>query len=159
MTMTRRQFLITTMTATAAAMAWEPLKLPGVTDAPLYEVHVELMDSFTSRITPEIFQGKTVSDNLVLFALPKEYQLPDPHLDARVDDTSDRYQVSVTSQNAALWVWLGLDNADANYSDNFFHLMPGASRKILVQPWSKLSRADFVNQLRVRRLFDTHSLV
>lgn len=103
--------------------------------------------------------GKTVSNNLVLFTLPKEYKLPDPHLKVTVDDATDGFQVTVTSQNPALWVWLGLDNADAKYSDNFFHLLPGAAQKILVQPWQKLSKDDFVRQLRIRSLFDTYTAV
>ena len=100
--------------------------------------------------------GQIVSDNLVLFALPKEYKLPDPQLNTSVDETPDGFQVTVTSQNPALWVWLGLGNADARYSDNFFHLKPGTAQKILVKPWTQLSKTDFVQQLRVRSLFDTY---
>jgi beta-mannosidase len=102
-------------------------------------------------------RGQIVSDNLVLFALPKEYGLLDPKLNATVDETSEGFQITVASQNAALWVWLSLDNADARYSDNFFHARPGASYKILVRPWTQLGKDDLVRQLRVRSLFDTYS--
>ena len=101
-------------------------------------------------------RGQTVSDNLVLFALPKEYKLPDPELKTKLDHTPEGFVVTVTSQKPALWVWLGLENADAKYSDNFFHLKPGIPQKILVQPWSQLSKDDFVRQLQVRSLFDTY---
>ncbi len=100
--------------------------------------------------------GQVVSDNLVLFALPKEYKLPDPQLKTSVDHTPEGFVVTVTSQKPALWVWLGLENADAKYSDNFFHLKPGNAQKILVQPWTQLDKDDFVRQLRVRSLFDTY---
>jgi beta-mannosidase len=101
-------------------------------------------------------QGQIVSDNLVLFALPREYKLPDPQLSTNVEDTPDGFLVTVTSKNPALWVWLGLENPDAKYSDNFFHLIPGTPRKILVQPWTQLGKDDFVRQLQVRSLFDTY---
>lgn len=101
-------------------------------------------------------RGQIISDNLVLFALPKEYKLPDPQLNTSVSPTPDGFLVSVTSQKPALWVWLGLDNADARYSDNFFHLKPGGAQKILVQPRAQLGKDDFVQQLRVRSLFDTY---
>jgi beta-mannosidase len=101
--------------------------------------------------------GQIVSDNLVLFALPREYKLQDPQLNTNVDATPDGFLVTVTSQNPALWVWLGLDDADARYGDNFFHLIPGTPQKILVQPWTQLGKDDFVRQLRVRSLFDTYS--
>jgi beta-mannosidase len=101
--------------------------------------------------------GKSVSQNLALFALPKEYHLADPALDTRVDEAADGFAVTVTARNPALWVWAGLENADAKYSDNFFHLTPDAPRKILVQPKSALNRGDFIRQFRVRSLFDTYS--
>lgn len=100
--------------------------------------------------------GKSVSQNLVLFALPKEYKLADPALDTRVNETSDGFAVTVTARNPALWVWAGLENADARYSDNFFHLMPDAPQTILVQPKSSLTKDEFTQQLRVRSLFDTY---
>ncbi len=100
--------------------------------------------------------GKSVSQNLVLFALPKEYPLADPALDARVDETNEGFQVTITARNPALWVWAGLENADAKYSDNFFHLTPDAPQKILVRPTSSLTKDDFIQQLRVRSLFDTY---
>ena len=100
--------------------------------------------------------GKTVSQNLVLFALPKEYQLADPALDAQVDETANGFTVTVTARNPALWVWAGLEDADAEFSDNFFHLSPNAPQKILVKPKSSLTKNDFIRQLRVRSLFDTY---
>ncbi len=102
--------------------------------------------------------GKIISENLVLFALPKEYELANPALDARVDETGDGYQVTITAQNPALWVWADLENADAKYSENFFHLGPSAPRKILIQPKSPLAKDNFINQLRVRSLFDTYAV-
>jgi len=91
---------------------------------------------------------------LVLFALPKEYNLADPALDTRVDETADGFEITVRARNPALWVWAGLQNADAKYSDNFFHLTPGAPQKIFVRPTTPLAGDDFTRQLRVRSLFD-----
>ena len=112
--------------------------------------------SFLTWLEFEV-HGQIVSDNLVLFALPKEYKLLDPQLSTKLDERPDGFLVTIASQNPALWVWLGLGDADARYSDNFFHLMPGAAQKILVQPWTPLSKGDFVRQLQVRSLFDTYS--
>ncbi|HEV2331386.1 MAG TPA: glycoside hydrolase family 2 protein [Verrucomicrobiae bacterium] len=100
--------------------------------------------------------GKTVSQNLVLFALPKEYSLVDPALGTQVDETADGFSVTLTARNPALWVWACLETADAKFSDNFFHLTPDAPQKILVQPKSSLTKDDFTQQLRVRSLFNTY---
>jgi beta-mannosidase len=113
------------------------------------------MGGFLTWLELEV-QGKTVSDNLVLFALPKEYRLADPALTAHVEDAADGFLVTIKAENPALWIWLGLENADAKYSENFVHLAPDAPKKILVKPWTGLSKDDFVKQLQVRSLFDTY---
>jgi beta-mannosidase len=101
--------------------------------------------------------GKTVSENLVLLALPKELKLPDPKLAATIEETSGDFLVTIKAEKPALWVWLDLEKADAGYADNFFHLVPDVPQTILVRPKQPLSKEDFVKQLRVRSLFDTYS--
>ncbi len=101
--------------------------------------------------------GQTVSENMVSLALPKELKLPDPKLVTTVATTADGYAVTLQSGRPALWVWLDLENADARYADNFFHLPPGVSLSIEVRPRQPLSREVFVKELRVRSLFDTYS--
>jgi beta-mannosidase len=113
------------------------------------------LNGFLTWLELEV-HGKTVSDNLVLFALPKEYKLADPALTVQVEDAANGFMVIIECKNPALWVWLGLENADAKYSDNFFHLWPAEPKKILVRPWSGLSKDDFAKQLQVRSLFDTY---
>ena len=100
--------------------------------------------------------GKTVSENLVLLALPKELKLLNPKLAASVKESGDGFSVTIKSENPALWVWLDLENADAKYADNFFHLPPDAPQTILVQPEQPLGKDDFIQQLQVRSLFDTY---
>ena len=102
-------------------------------------------------------EGKTVSENLVLLALPKELKLADPRLATKVEGSSDGFRVTVESEKPALWAWLELENTDARFSDNFVHLIPASPQTILVQPKQSLSKHDFVEELRVRSLFDTYS--
>jgi beta-mannosidase len=100
--------------------------------------------------------GKTVSENLVLFALPKEFKLLDPKLATSVEESANGFLVTIKSETPALWTWLGLENADAKFSDNFIHFMPDAPLTILVQPKQPLNKEKFVEQLRIRSLFDTY---
>jgi hypothetical protein len=100
--------------------------------------------------------GKIISENLVLLALPKELKLADPQLQASVQESAGEFLVTIKSEKPALWVWLDLDKADAKYADNFFHLAPDASQTILVQPKLLLSKEEFIGQLRVRSLADTY---
>jgi hypothetical protein len=83
--------------------------------------------------------------------------LSDPKLTVTVEEAGEGFSVTIKSQKPALWVWQGLENTDARYADNFFHVMPGAPQLIRVQPKLALSKEEFVKELRVRSLFDTYS--
>ena len=100
--------------------------------------------------------GKVVSENLVLLALPKELKLPDPKLATSVKESGSEFLVKIESERPALWAWLELKSADAKFSDNFVHVMPGAPRTILVQPSQRLHKGDFADALCIRSLFDTY---
>ena len=101
--------------------------------------------------------GATVSENMVALALPRDLNLSDPKLTAVIAESPDGFAVTVKSEKPALWVWLGLENADAKFSDNFIHVTPDVARTILVRPAQKMDRDAFVSALRVRSLFDTYS--
>ena len=101
--------------------------------------------------------GKTVSENLVLLALPKELKLLDPKLAASMKESGNGFLVTIKSETPGLWVSLGLKNADAKYADNFIHLMPDAPQTILVEPKQPMSRKAFLSELQVRSLYDTYS--
>jgi beta-mannosidase len=101
--------------------------------------------------------GKTVSENLVLLALPRELKLPDPKLVTSVGESEKGFLVTIKSGKPALWTWLELENTDAKYADNFIHLLPDKPQTIRVQPEQSLSKDNFVKELRVRSLFDTYS--
>ena len=100
--------------------------------------------------------GQTVSENMVSFVLPKELKLSDPKLATVINESKDGYSVTIKSEKPALWVWLGLENADAKFSDNFIHVTPLAAGTIVVRPAQKMDLDAFTGGLRVRSLFDTY---
>jgi beta-mannosidase len=99
---------------------------------------------------------KTVSENMISFALPKELKLLDPVITMEIDNSHDEFAVTIKSEKPALWSWLELENADAKFSDNFIHITPDSPRTISVLPAQQLSKDDFAKALRVRSLFDTY---
>jgi len=112
-------------------------------------------NGFLTWLTLDV-DGKTVSENMVSFALPKELKLSDPKLTTAIKETNDGFSVTIRSEKPALWVWLGLENADAKYSDNFIHIVPSAAGTILVRPAQKMDLSAFTDALHVRSLFDTY---
>jgi beta-mannosidase len=92
--------------------------------------------------------GEVVSDNVVLFSRPKHLQLGAPHIATNVrPGGDDQYEVTLTTDRAALYVWLEL--AGAQFSDNFVHLRPGVSKSIRVS-------TQAISDLKVRSLADTY---
>lgn len=78
-----------------------------------------------------LVDGETVSENLAIFARPKHLLLPRPELGWEVTEGENgTYEIAVTSDKPALWVWLEVKMA-AQLSDNFFHLGGENGRKTL----------------------------
>jgi beta-mannosidase len=94
--------------------------------------------------------GAVISENLVLFARPKHLALKDLQLTWTrnpVADEQHEYDVTLSADAVALYVWLELPGA--KFSDNFVHLRPGVSKTIRVS-------AQDVTDLKVRSLVDTY---
>ena len=98
-----------------------------------------------------------VSSTYAAFAKPKQMNLPEPQITARVKAVGDGvFLVRLRASRPALWVWLELTGTDATYSDNFFHLSPGDEVEILIHPASRLTVRQFQQKLKVRSLVDTY---
>ena len=95
--------------------------------------------------------GETVSENLVTLARPKHLELTGPSvkLDVRLRPDGE-WDVTLSSDRPALWVWLEHEQGPIHASDNFFHLRPGQVKHILVR-----GAADFLpDLLRVHSILD-----
>ncbi|MBK8030993.1 MAG: glycoside hydrolase family 2 protein [Chloroflexi bacterium] len=92
--------------------------------------------------------GAVISEDLVTFCRPKHLELAQPSITLDVHTVSDgEFDVTLTTDAAALYVWLEL--ANAKFSDNFVHLRPGTPKTIRV-------RAQDAADLKVRSLVDTY---
>ncbi|MFW5798343.1 MAG: beta-mannosidase [Planctomycetota bacterium] len=101
--------------------------------------------------------GKVVSTNFVSFARPKRMALPDPEFKTTVKSNRDgSYAVTLESKAPALWTWLELKGVDAQYDDNFVHVVPGRPVTITVIPDRKINKTQFTKKLMVRSLVDTY---
>jgi beta-mannosidase len=99
---------------------------------------------------------EVVSHNLVYFVRPKHLELQDPELTTQVHEMDDSpFAVTIEAKHPALWVWPDLPGVKAKYSNRFFHLRPGKSVIITIQPEKNLTLADFTKRLHVKSLIDT----
>ncbi len=100
--------------------------------------------------------GEVVSRNFALFCRPKHLTLSQPELAWDVVDAGNgRYQVTISSAKPALWVWLEVEKAIIQASDNFFHLHPNQPQTVTFT----LKEGDpqqIATALKVRSLYDTY---
>ena len=98
-----------------------------------------------------------IADNFVSFARPKHMDLQEAKIDYKLEKLADnKYLLEFSADKAALWVWLELEDLDARYSDNFFHLYPGKNVKVVVEIAKKTNETNLKKKLKIRFLFDTY---
>jgi beta-mannosidase len=102
-------------------------------------------------------KGERLSTNFASFARPKHLDLAEPGIDLVVEPLgAEQYAVTLSAAKPALWAWLELDGAEARFSDNFVHLRPGRSQRIVATTGRALPLDQFRAGLRVSSLVDTY---
>jgi beta-mannosidase len=97
------------------------------------------------------------SENFISFIKPKHLELPDPRIQYTLKQgRGGDIRVTLSSKAPALWVWLEADGIDIKLSDNFFHMVPGKTIEIALQPAKTISITGLKKKLTVRSLRDTY---
>ncbi|NLX76871.1 MAG: glycoside hydrolase family 2 protein [Clostridiaceae bacterium] len=97
------------------------------------------------------------SDNTVIFVPPKHLELRKPVFNAKIEKENDnKFRVSLKSRVPALWVWADWPKGKVEYSDRFFHLMPGEDKHIWITTEEPCSIERVNKELKLFSLFDTY---
>jgi beta-mannosidase len=88
----------------------------------------------------------------LLLVEPKDLRLPVPHLTIDARPEGDGARLCLGSDTLALSVVLSLEGADARWSDNVLHLLPGEPREVTVTSRDGLTFAELVAAVRWRSL-------
>ena len=96
--------------------------------------------------------GKTVSSNLLLFALPKEVHLPAAEIASELTKVGEWYRLRLSSRVLARSVSVSFGNVDAKVSDDYFDLLPGQPVEIRVE--SAATAGELRANLKVVSLTD-----
>ncbi len=100
---------------------------------------------------------ETISTNFINLEKPKYLELKRPNISIDISECkNDSYEIILKTDTPALWTWLELKNTDAKFSDNFFHLRPNKTLKIIITPNKKITKNELENQLIIRSLIDTY---
>ncbi len=101
-------------------------------------------------------EKEPVSENIVLFAKPKDINLERPEILCTAKKIGKETAViNLTTDKPALWIRLKTKNPDIRFSDNFFHLEPGKI-KVITAKLNGLLFEDFKRHLKVSGLTDTY---
>ncbi len=103
--------------------------------------------------------GDTVSEGTVLFVKPKHFPLQPAGLKAVMSEEADYYAIDVIADAFSMYIELDFADADARFSDNFFHLSGGDTKRIQLSK-EEVSPGASLEQLRqsltLRSLADSY---
>lgn len=96
--------------------------------------------------------GDALAENTLYFTEPKNLDLSDPALKYELTPVSNGCEIALSAQKMAKNVFLST-SAEGFFSDNYFDLLPGSSRKILFSSNDKSSPEKDLEILSLRDTF------
>jgi beta-mannosidase len=104
----------------------------------------------------ELWQGaERLSIGVLPFVPSKHLELEPPELCSVVRKTDIGFEIQVTANRLARFVWLELDGADTIFSDNYFDLPAGRSATVTLPALAGLTLERVRESLRLRSLVDS----
>jgi beta-mannosidase len=106
-----------------------------------------------------VVEGEVVSQGSVQFVPAKFLQLAQPQIQLKLEETEDAFIVDVLSSAFAKFVELAFKDWDAVFSDNYFDLTGGETKRVVLLKSDlsvKATMAELEQQLTVRSLVDTY---
>lgn len=94
--------------------------------------------------------GKKWSEETYFFNAPKELDLPEVALTSKIRTTDGKCELTLKSSGLAKDVFIEIPVQGAHFSDNFFDLLPGTSRQIVIT--SPLIRKEQPLEVKVKHL-------
>lgn len=98
--------------------------------------------------------GSVVSENVITLKKPKDLRLGWTEIGLETEEKADELQVTLRAEKPVMWAWLAHDKAEFRANDNFFPLMPGRPRTLILQPKAGNTVADLREGLMVIQVSD-----
>jgi len=104
----------------------------------------------------DLWQGdRRLSLGVLPFVPDKHLELLDPGLPADVRETPEGFEIELSAERLARFVWLHLEGADVVWSDNYFDLPAGRSVTVTLPAMEGWTATRVRKSLRVRSLVDS----
>ena len=76
--------------------------------------------------------GKVLSEIVYYFSYPKDQDLPDAQIRYKVKQMDGKCEITLSAKQLARDVFIEIPYQGARFTDNFFDLIPGQSKKVII---------------------------
>ena len=95
-------------------------------------------------------QGKVLSEVIHYFSYPKDQELPETRVSSKIKTFDGKCEVTLSAKQLARDIFVEIPVQGAKFTDNFFDLLPGQTKKIIITS-DKIKKAEPV-ALKIRHL-------
>ena len=95
-------------------------------------------------------QGKVLSEVIHYFSFPKDQELPEAKVSYKIKTFDGKCEVTLSAKQLARDIFVEIPVQGAKFTDNFFDLLPGQTKKIIITS-DKIKKAEPV-ALKIRHL-------
>jgi beta-mannosidase len=95
-------------------------------------------------------KGKVLSEVVHYFSFPKDQQLPEAKVSYKVKQMDGKCEVTLSTKQLTRDVFVEIPIQGAKFTDNFFDLLPGESKKIVITS-EDIKKNETIN-LKIRHL-------
>ena len=100
-------------------------------------------DKPASVFTAELVcNGKVLSQNNLYFLPFKDLKLPEPEVTFTAERTAEGYKLLLKTRKLAKNIFLDIEAADCTFSDNYFDMLPGTEKEIMIFSKNTIENAE-----------------
>lgn len=99
-------------------------------------------------------EGEILSEEIYYFNYAKDQDLPKADIRYKVKQQDGKYEVTLSSKQLARDVFIEIPVQGARFSDNFFDLLPGQTKKVVITA-DQLKKNEKM-EIHIRQLSDTN---
>lgn len=106
-------------------------------------------------LSTQLYVGdEVIYETTTYFEAAKDLNFPVPELQAEISHTEEGYTITVYTDKLAKNVYLSYDEAEGEFSDNYFDLLPGESRTVEFKTTETID--NLKDKILARNLRDTY---
>lgn len=99
-------------------------------------------------------KGEVLSEEIYYFNHAKDQELPKTEIRYKVKPMDGKYEVTLSARQLARDVFIEIPVQGARFTDNFFDLLPGQTKKVIITS-DKLKKNEKVD-ITIKQLSDTN---